>query len=152
LVTDYLFLEQLIVDKLKADVPGLKGVFSSPDLATISGQQQITPAAHVIYLGDETGSGPGDQGTMGQVQTITQLWAVVIAVYFADAHNTGAGTRRLAGPLITSMLDAMSGWTPQDTVVPLTRGRPINAHYANGYGYYPFVFRAKFVYKPSKKP
>ena len=59
-VTDYLFLEPLIVERVKASVAGLRGVFTAPDLAAMAEQAQITPAAHVIYVGDETGAGAGD--------------------------------------------------------------------------------------------
>lgn len=145
-VTDYLFMEQLLIERVKVMVPGLKAVLSAPDLAAMEESAQITPAAHVIYLGDETGTGPGDQGTMGKVQAITQLWAVVLAVYYADPKDTGYGTRRLAGPLIADLMRGLSGWTPQNAVKALTRGRPVQARYANGYGYYPFVFRAQFVF------
>ena len=145
-MTDYLFLEPLLVERIQASVAGLKAVFTASDLAAMEEQAQIAPAAHVIYLGDETGSGPGQQGTMGKTQIVTQQWAVVIAVYYADPADTGYGNRRLAGPLIAALLRGLSGWTPQDTVKALTRGQPVRAHYANGYGYYPFVFRAEFVF------
>jgi hypothetical protein len=146
LVTDYLFLEPVLVERIKANVQGLKAVLTASDLAAMEEQAQIAPAAHVIYLGDETGIGPGQQGTMGKTQIVTQLWAVVIAVYHADPADTSYGNRRLAGPLIASLLRGLSGWTPQDTVKALTRGQPVRTHYANGYGYYPFVFRAEFVF------
>lgn len=146
MVTDYLFMEPLLVERVKASVAGLRGVFTAPDLAAMAEQAQITPAAHVIYVGDETGTGAGDQGTMGKVQLVTQLWAVVIAVYYADAVDTGFGARHLAGPLIADLMRGLSGWTPEHNVKALTRGHPVQAHYANGFGYYPFVFRAQFVF------
>ena len=71
---------------------------------------------------------------------------VVIAVYHADPVDTGYGNRRLAGPLIAALLRGLSGWTPDSTIKVLARGQPVQARYANGYGYYPFVFRAQFVF------
>jgi hypothetical protein len=147
LVTDYLFLEPLLVDRIKTQVQGLKAVLTAADLAAIAEQEQVAPAAHVIYLGDEIGTGPGDQGTLGKNQMVTQLWAVVVACYYADPADTGYGNRRAAGPLIASILRSLSGWTPDGAVGVLMRGQPIKAHYANGYGYYPFVFRANFFFK-----
>lgn len=146
MVTDYLFMEPLLVERVKARVTGLKAVLAASDLAKMAAQAQISPAAHVIYVGEETGNGTGDQGTMGKAQLVTQLWAVVIAVYHADATDTGSGNRRIAGPLIAELMRALSGWTPEHNVKALTRGHPVQAHYANGYGYYPFVFRAQFVF------
>lgn len=146
MVTDYLFLEDLLVARVRETVVGLKAVFMASDLAALTGQAQITPAAHVIYVGDEIDTRSSGQGTMGKLQAVTQLWAVVIAVYHADPANTGFGVRRQAGPLIAQLLRGLSGWTPKDTVKQLTRAQPVNARYVNGYGYYPYVFRAQFVF------
>ncbi|MFZ6775801.1 phage tail terminator protein [Undibacterium sp. Ji83W] len=145
-IEDYLFIEQPLIARIKEKMPGLQGVYACANLADLATQQQITPAAHVIYVGDETGTTSRDQGNLGKVQVVTQLWAVILAVYDADPINTGEGARRLAGPLIASLLRAVSGWKPDDTVKPLVRGRPVPPHYANGYGYYPFVFKAEFVF------
>ncbi|MGB6054032.1 MAG: hypothetical protein WBG17_02205, partial [Burkholderiaceae bacterium] len=88
-MTDYLFLEELLIERITARVDGLQAVLSAPDLAAIEEQVQITPAAHVVYLGDDIGTGAGAQGGMGKTQVITQLWAAVIAVYYADPGDSG---------------------------------------------------------------
>ena len=63
MVSDYLFIEQLLIDRVTAVVPDLKAVLTASDLAAMEEAMQITPAAHVIYLGDETGTGPGEHFT-----------------------------------------------------------------------------------------
>ncbi|MFZ6872865.1 phage tail terminator protein [Undibacterium sp. Di27W] len=143
-IDDYLFIEKPLIARVKEEMPGLQGVYACANLADLATQQQITPAAHVIYVGDDPSTSP--QGTLGKTQAVIQLWAVILAVYDADPKNTGEGARRIAGPLIASLLRAVCGWKPDDTVKPLVRSRPVPPHYANGYGYYPFVFKAEFVF------
>ncbi|MBC7490732.1 MAG: hypothetical protein H7240_12985, partial [Glaciimonas sp.] len=85
MVTDYLFMEPLLVERVKTSVSDLKGIFTAPDIAAMDEKNQITPAAHMIYIGDEIAKGTADQGSLGKVQYVTQLWVMVIAVYYADA-------------------------------------------------------------------
>lgn len=144
---DYLFLEPLLVERVRAEVPGLAKVGGVPDLATVAGQQQLSPAVYLIYLGDDLSDGPPAQGGRGQVQTVTQLWAAVLALYCADSNGEGVTARREAGPLLGQLLKALTGWIPRADVAPLTRRQgPAEAAYADGYFYYPLVFQASFVF------
>ncbi|MFZ2999829.1 MAG: hypothetical protein WA071_05850 [Undibacterium umbellatum] len=145
-INDYLFIEQPLIARIKEKMPDLQGVFACANLVDLANQQQITPAVHVVYVGDQIGTTSKDQGNFGKVQQVAQLWAVILAVYHADPNNTGEGARRMAGPMIASLLRAVSGWTPDACVKPLVRSNPVPPHYANGYGYYPFVFKAEFVF------
>ena len=69
---DYLFLEPLLVERVRSELPGLALVGGVPDLATVAGQQQASPAVYLIYLGDELAAGPAALGGQGRVQTVTQ--------------------------------------------------------------------------------
>lgn len=140
---DYLALEPLFVARVLDQVPGLKAVQGVPDLATVSEKQQVTPAVYVIYLGDQPGS---DDDTVSQLTT--QLWAVVLAVHYADADGSGAGARRIAGPLLGQLLKrgVLRKWVPRPDVKALRRLQTNTpAEYADGYGYFPLVFAASFV-------
>lgn len=144
---DYLYLEQLIIDRIRNEVDGLVEVAGIPDLASVEAERQKTPAVYVIYLGDDTSTGPQHQGGRGAVQTVTQNWAVVLTVYYADARGTGEGARRLAGPLLGALLRSLSGWVPDGATAPMKRApQQAPVAYANGYFYYPLVFQASFVY------
>lgn len=144
---DYLFLEPLLVERVRAEVPGLARVGGVPDLAAVADRQQASPAVYLIYLGDELAAGPQAQGGQGRVQTVKQLWAAVLALYCADASGEGEGARREAGPLLGQLLQALTGWTPRADVTPLTRRQgPAEMAYADGYFYYPLVFQASFVF------
>lgn len=144
---DYLFLEPLLVERVRAEVPGLALVGGVPDLASVADRQQLSPAVYLIYLGDDLATGHAAQGGQGRVQTVTQLWAAVLALYCADPSGEGSGARREAGPLLGRLLKALTGWAPRVDVAPLTRRQgPAEVAYADGYFYYPLVFQASFVF------
>lgn len=143
---DYLFLEPLLVERVRETVPDLEAVLTADSFAKLKDKTEFAQAAHVIYVGDEERSGEANQGTMGGAQNVIQLWAVVIAVHYAAPDDSGEGARRMAGPLISQLLRGLSRWTPHVTVAHLKRGRTLQPSYINGHGYFPFVFRAQFVF------
>lgn len=144
---DYLALEPLLIARISATVSGLQAVQGVADLASLADKQQITPAVYVIYLGDIVGT------MAGNAQPTDQVWAVVPTVYYADPSDTGEGARRLAGPLITRTLAALSNWRPRQDMKPLRRmASSTPAAYDNGYGYFPLLFTSGFVFIPNRSP
>lgn len=144
---DYLFLEPLLVERIRAEVPGLAAVSGLPDLSTLDDQSQVSPSVYVIYLGDQVGTGAQAQGGARAIQTVAQHWAAVLTVYYADAQGDGEGARRLAGPLLGRLLKALTGWKPSADVDALARSSQVaQVSYRNGYFYFPLVFTARFVY------
>lgn len=143
---DYLALEPLLVERIRAEVSGLKTVQGVADLASLSPRQQVTPAVYVIYLGDAVGQ------SAGNAQPVDQIWAVVPTVYYADAAGTGEGARRIAGPLIGRVLAALTNWTPRIDMKPLRRVQSNTpAEYADNYGYFPLLFSTGFIYPPLRR-
>ena len=156
---DYLFLEPLLIERITAQVDGLQLVAGVPDLQTVAENQNYSPAVYVIYLGDEIATGPAGQGGAKKIQTVTQNWAVVLAVYSADANGDGSEARRDAGPLLGKLISAVTGWKPSIDVNPFGRSaRQSPVAYNAGYFYYPLVFTTSFVYprirtwQPSTSP
>ncbi|HBO1061283.1 hypothetical protein IPC1288_05375 [Pseudomonas aeruginosa] len=144
---DYLFLETLLVERIRAEVPGLQDVSGVPDLATLDEQRQGSPCVYVVYLGDEIGTGASHQGGSRAIQTVTQHWAAVLTLYYADAQGDGQGARREAGPLLGRLLKALTGWVPDQGVTPLARSPQASpVSYSNGFFYFPLVFTANFVF------
>lgn len=144
---DYLALEPLLIARLRAEVTGVKAVQGAADLASVSAKQQVTPAVYVIYLGDNVGP------NAGAAHVVSQTWAVVPTVYYADANGTGEGARRLAGPLIGQCIAALAGWTPRIDIKPLARVQSSTpAEYADNFGYFPLLFVGSFVYPPIRRP
>ncbi|WP_418314624.1 phage tail terminator protein [Pseudomonas aeruginosa] len=60
-----------------------------PDLATLDEQRQGSPCVYVVYLGDEISTRQSHQGGSRAVQTVTQHWAAVLTLYYADAQGDG---------------------------------------------------------------
>ncbi|HCR1272147.1 TPA: hypothetical protein ONA17_004829 [Pseudomonas aeruginosa] len=144
---DYLFLEPLLIERIRSEVPGLAIVSGVPDLAALSEQDQPAPSVYVVYLGDEIGTGADHQGGRRAIQAIGQQWAVVLVVHYADSSNSGEGARREAGPLLGRLVKTLTGWAPAIDVAPLARSaRQSPVTYASGYFYFPLVFTARFVY------
>ena len=142
---DYLALEPLLIERIRAEVTGLKVVQGVADLASVAAKQQVTPAVYVVYLGDLIGQAAGN------AQPVDQIWAVVPTVYYADPNSTGEGARRIAGPLIGRTIAALANWKPRLDMKPLRRLQSNTpAEYADNYGYFPLLFVSGFIYPPTR--
>jgi hypothetical protein len=53
LITNYFAAEQAIVDRLKAEVPGIMKVYTPFDLQGVVESSQASPALHVVYSDDD---------------------------------------------------------------------------------------------------
>lgn len=147
-MNNHLALEQLLVERLRQAVPEFRDVLGMSDLAAMQESGQITPAAHVIYQGDAIPS--GSSAGQGAAQMVVQTWLVVIAVYSARDTGGGAGSREEAGPLISAVLDALSGWAPGNGFRPLTRVNAPRPGFNAGYAYFPLAFEARMVTRSSQ--
>lgn len=144
-MTDYLFLEPLLIARLREQVPAFVEVTGVAGLAQMNDDNPVCPMAYVMYLGDSINTAPAATGgSLGKLQFVTQLWAIVICVYFADGRGLGADISSEAGPLIKQVVDALAGWRPESNICrAITRSnQSLPAQYENGYGYYPMVFQA----------
>lgn len=146
-VTDYLFLEEIFIQRVREKVPGLAEVKGLPDLQALDEGVIASPSVVVVYLGDGVVPGAAGQGGGKKVQLTKQYWAFVLCINNADASNDGEAARREAGPLIGKMLLALQGWVPADDVDALCRSeRTTPAQYVNGLAMFPFVFQTTFVF------
>lgn len=144
MVMDYLFCESKIIERLKSEVPDFREVLSTAGLEQMESDIPAAPSAYTVYVGDVVPqSGAATGGHFRKVQSVTQLWAVVICVYLADSRGIGQDANATAGPLITQTLNALTGWSPDGKVCqPMSRSpQQLPVQYENGYGYYPFVFQ-----------
>ncbi|MDX1464122.1 MAG: hypothetical protein R3215_00285 [Halomonas sp.] len=138
---DYLVAEGLILARLEtelADLAGLK-VLSTADLAGVDEGAQHTPALHVVYMGDAVPG--GEQVDQGNYHVLRQRWMVVAAVRNARQQRSGQATRAEAGPLLSRVIQALSGWRPGEGLGSLTRvSAPRPAFTPGGFGYFPLQF------------
>lgn len=139
-MADYLAAEALIIARLQAQIANTP-VLSAADLAGVEETKQVTPALHVLYLGDRLIDAQG----RGRAQTVAQTWMVVVAVRNARDQGKGKEARGTAGPFIDSVLSALSGWAPSISHSELARvnapARPLYG--AGGYAYFPLAFETQ---------
>lgn len=141
LLTDWLAAGPLIVERLRAKVPGLRLVAQLADLANIEQAAVQVPAAFVAYDGDRYAEGAAS----GMAQHGAQRWQVVLAVRNASVGGNGAGVPGEAGPLLPQIGAALAGWSPFDGGRPLRRVTALRPGYTVGFGYYPLAFELDFV-------
>lgn len=142
---NYLALEPLLIDRLKAEVPDFRAVLGMADLAAIMESSQPTPAAHVVYRGDSPVPGNNSAGH-GAVQLVAQNWWVVVAARNVRDTLGGADARADAGVLITKTLRALCGWQPSADFRPLIRRFNTTAPGFNaGFAYFPLAFEARLI-------
>ena len=139
---DYLALGSALQDYIGQNMPvGTRVVRGrSLDAAMISNQGDLT--VHILYAGDDVDT----TRPATSMQVVGQIWMVVLAVKYSG-DQTAERNQEIAGPLITTLLNALIGWNPDLLTKPLRRVQGPGAVYLNSFGYYPFCFRGEMVTK-----
>lgn len=144
---NWLALEPLLVARLKAEVPELRAVYLAADIAALDVQQDprdaATPAAHVMYLGDQVGAGSAASAGSGEVQMVDQVWCVALVV--RNARGAEA-VRADMGPLLSRVIKSLAGWAPDlPGMRPLKRSSARTAPRFDGKGkaIFPLFFSAR---------
>ncbi|EFP4583510.1 hypothetical protein HX910_000772 [Salmonella enterica] len=140
---DYLFCEPLLTAHLRERIPELVCVGSVAGLEQLAAGNIPAPSAWVFYLGEQISGTPAAVGgVQNRQQFVTQLWAVVVAVYFADGPGRGGDIAGQAGPLLAKVLEAFKGWQPAAEIPRIRRStQQLPAQYEDGYGFYPLVYQ-----------
>jgi len=136
---NYLALGELLIKRLE-EITEFADVLSSEQLSQVTEENQSTPAAHVVYLGDVVDA--TKQG--GVVSKVKQRWMVAIAVQTFDGNDT----QQEAGELMGKVFEKLQGWKPALEFTNLHResaGTP--PLYKNGYGYFPLLFTTHMTIK-----
>lgn len=136
-----LWLEPLLLERLRAVAPDGVPVFAAADLAGVEERQQFVPAIHLLY----GGSTPGSQ-VQGEA-LIEQTWIVVAADRSSADVPAGTEARARAGRVAAAALGALLGWVPEKGTKPLDLIAAPPASYQNGFTYLPLAFRARFNVK-----
>lgn len=139
LATDYLALEPLLIERLRAQT-SLRHVLPAPDLAAVEEAEQFTPAVHVLWWGERVPQ--GRDARVGIEQIVGHTWLAVVAVRNAKDMRTGAGVRGEAGGLLAEVNAALQGWRPGpgwDALAKVSAPRPL---YRGAFAYFPLAFEA----------
>lgn len=143
-LTDHLAVEGLLIARIGAQVQGLRAVLSAADLAGVSQTQQVTPAVHVLYAGDQVPTGEGARGWTGTPQKINQHWMAVVAVRNARTQRSGEAARSDAGPLLSQLIAALAGYTLGPDFGPLMRVPAPQPAYDASWAYFPTQWTVEF--------
>lgn len=139
---DHLAAEQLLIAKIKADIPEFRAVYGAGELAKIGEVSLATPSAHVVYEGEHfIGSDAGN----GLKQMISQTWFVVVSINSARDQISGSGARGSAGVLIQKVIDTLAGYKLGEGMKPLKRVSPPKPVYNGSFAYFPVAFQLHFV-------
>lgn len=136
---DFLALEPLILERLKALCPAARAVLSVDDLADVAERSQTAPALHVVYGGFRVNSATDN----GRSAVTEQRW-LVVAVTRCSAQRSAAPAeaRARSGELAREALAALMGWRPVPGMRPLALATPPNPIFRNGMSYIPLAFTA----------
>jgi len=140
---NYLAAEQLLIERLKQAVPEFARVSDWSEYSTLDESIAITPAAYVVYGGDQL----RPAGGRGEVQRIDQIWGVVIVVRNVAQRLAGTAIREEAGPLMMQVLRALMGWQLADQLRPLERMAAPRPQYEKLVGYFPLQFATGLIIK-----
>ncbi|MDC8804218.1 hypothetical protein PRZ61_12275 [Halomonas pacifica] len=143
---DYLAAEGLIMAHLEAelaDIQGLK-IMTAADVGGVDFMRQHTPAVHVVYTGDQV---PGGNATdEGDYHVLKQRWMAVVAVRSVRDQVSGKASREAAGPILSRVLKALSGWRPGPGYGTLVRiNAPVPQYHKGGYVRFPLQFETVLV-------
>jgi|GEM_PF-1063204 len=141
-MNNYLFMQPLLIERIKSAVTGLAQVDSLHNLEAIDTQSAASPACWIIYCGDAAND---DKAGKNQV---TQYWAAVLSVYYKDQLQIGE--------LLGQLINALSDWQPDTTqhagISPLQRANenlPVSLE--GELLIFPLLFKAGFIW-PRTKP
>lgn len=140
--TDYLAAGPLIEQRIQ-DATNIKRVKGVGDLtAWLDDEAEFTkqlsgklPAAFVGFDGEAIGDMTGG----GTDYVVAQRWLVVLAVGNLRNADTQQGVVADAGPLLTQLAQALSGWKPQGFTELIRQAAP-RPGYRAGVGFFPLVF------------
>ncbi|HKJ94853.1 MAG TPA: hypothetical protein VKA32_04410 [Gammaproteobacteria bacterium] len=144
-VSDYLAVESALIAQIKAIEQGFKAVLGAADLQGLQQRQQITPAAHVVYQGDDLPTGSQDRGVYGKPQRVMQRWIVAVAVRNVRGIRQGTAVREEAGPLMATLIEGLEGWQPPSPFRPLKRAPSPPPWFSEGFAYFPLLFTTEVI-------
>lgn len=133
---NFLYLEPLIKDALRARLDPHVFVLSAADLHGVAEEDQLVPAVHVLYTGYRT-AGAGCASHAG----ITQQWLTVVAVAHTGDITGGEDARRLAGPIAAAVFAALHYRSFPDAS-PLQLTQAPAAGFTDGFFYLPLAWEA----------
>lgn len=149
MIADYLSAGSLIESRIVARAPAIKRVAAMGNLYSlleaepteflkqVSGQ---LPAAYVGFDGETIGDTTGD----GFTHVVLQRWLIVLVVGNYRNADRAEGVVDAAGPLLSTLVAALTGWRPEG-FTELERQTAPRPGYLAGVGFFPLSFATTLV-------
>lgn len=150
---NYLALEELIIARLQAKLPELRGAIDGMyDLDGVSANAQRAPRIDVVPFGEQVLQGDKQRSHNGLVQIVQQRWMVVAVVRNGRDMRTGVAARREAGDLLWRINANLQGWKPGADFGHLYKINAAPPQYEKGFGYFPLAYASNIVRKGEPQP
>lgn len=132
-----LLADQLIIDRLRAELPADIAVDSMINVAEIDYSEWDAPAVFVIYGGHTIIS------NNGPVVLLEQQWHVVPVVDNIASMKEGTEAKDEGGELAASCIAALHDWQPDSRLDPLqlSDGQPVD--FFPGRAFFPLAFKTR---------
>ena len=141
MIENYLAAEQAIIARLESQLEGVT-VKTAADVDGMQEDAQKTPAVYVVYDGDVPGETAGNE----RAQIVKQRWLAIVTVRNRRQIRAGSKTRENAGPILSSVIGALSGWKPDPGPFgEMQRIGALSPDYSAGFGYFPLAFELPVV-------
>lgn len=139
LLLDYLFLRDVIAQRVSTTVPGIDTIEGIDEFAQASEAKIVGVKGYVLWEGDRWGGSDTSRASNGKSQIFTQRWSFMLAVRNAAQHDKGAKGLS-AGPLLASIHKALAGWVPDGAYRPFVRTSGRAPTYRANVALYPLTF------------
>jgi hypothetical protein len=149
MIADYLQAGSLIEARIRSATSNIKRVSPLGNLYSLLEEEPQRMAAHIsgqlpkAFVGFD-GEIPGDVAGDGFTHLVAQRWLVVLAVGNYRNADTAQGVTADAGPLLSELVQALTGWTPMG-FTRLERQAAPRPGYLAGVGFFPLVFATTLV-------
>lgn len=150
MIADYLQAGSLIEARIRSAAPSITRVSPLGSLYSLLENEPERMAAHIsgqlpaAFVGFD-GEVPGDVTGDGFTHVVEQRWLVVLAVGNYRNADTAAGVTADAGPLLSELVQALTGWVPSTDFMNLQRRTAPRPGYLAGVGFFPLVFATTLV-------
>ncbi len=144
-MNDLFAAQPLIIAQLTEQVSGLRLVHGIRELAALQERPGTTPAAYVLYDGQEV------RMQADQAQVVDQKWLIVLVIRHVRETmppQARSGERQDAGPLLIHICRALLGWQPGAEYGPLSLLTAPNPSFRDGLGFYSLRFMTRTVIQP----
>lgn len=130
-----------LMDRIKAQVPNLAGVYSAWELASVVERSQLSPSVAVLFNGET----PVDTTATGDRSMMAVSYLVVLSIRNAQDTLGGIGIITQAGALLDALATAIAGWAPAPEFRPFKRAKAPKPYYTPGFAYIPLAFETRSV-------